>query len=125
MRFHFQIHGHAMLFRDKKRTLTDLIVSMPTDELQTEVDAFRASWEAQHGHRVDLTRRYTCQLPKAERDWLFQEHPDRYVEGLPPFFRDFLDHKLQQFAKRGQLDEAPEAYMKLFIKGTLSSSRNR
>ncbi len=95
-------------------SVTEIIYSMPSEAEQVELDEYRKRWEAREGRCVDLTRRYTCQLPEAQQDWLFSYEPRRFFDGLPEFMQEYYRDKQRQYEKTGVLAGAPPGLSRMF-----------
>lgn len=95
-------------------SLAEVVCDLGTPKLRKELENFRIQYERAHGP-TDLTRRYTSTLPVPVQDWLLDNHPQRYWDGLPPFAQEFLRNKLLGAAQDGSLDDMPEAFVKLFV----------
>jgi hypothetical protein len=93
---------------------------MPTRELRVELENFRVAYEQQNG-RTDLTRNYTSLWPKEKREWLFKNDPKSYFDGLPPFVKAYMVHKMKEAAGVGNLDDMPETYLMLYVTQQMNS----
>lgn len=110
------------------KTIAELLYRLPTQTLRDELEEYRMSWEQAHGRRVDLTRRYTSTWPREQQNFLFHTDPKRYYDGLPPFVQDYIKGKMMLYARDGALDDAPEEYMQMFVRGLMNGrgdSRSR
>jgi len=96
-----------------------MVFHMPTHELRKELEQFRIQWEEKHDRHIDLTKRYTSQLPTEEREWLFLHYPYRFAEGLPEFARAYLYSKVELAKSTGNMNELATGYVRLFDAGAL------
>ena len=99
-------------------TLAELVFYLPDAARRRQLEAFRIKYEALNGP-TDLTKRYTSTWPQAHRDWLIQNDPKRYFDGLPPFAKAFLKGKMEIAARDGNLDDMPDAFLRLFVSGQM------
>jgi hypothetical protein len=104
-----------------------MLFPLSDSELHRELEQYRIKYEAEHGE-TDLTRRYTSTWPAEQQAWLLRHEPRRYFEGLPPFAKACLKAKMSAAARRGMLDDMPDSYVELFVRGEMrldKASRKR
>jgi hypothetical protein len=103
----------------RAKTLASLVFPLNTSpDIIHDVEEFRIKYEATHGE-TDLTKRYTSTWPVEEQQWLLENHPQRYWEGLPPFAKAFLKDTAARAHKCGRLDDLPDVFIKLYFSGKM------
>ena len=93
--------------------LVDIVYSSETVPLRENLEAYRIQYEAAHGP-TDLTRHYTSMLAPEAQDWLINNEPERWMDGLPPFIKSYLTQQLENYAKTGELDTLLDKYVRLY-----------
>ena len=101
------------------RTISDHLAYFPHPQTRATVEEFRLAWERENGP-VDLTRRYTSQLPPDEADWLIEHDPKRYFDGLPEFVKWYLRELFKANARNGSLDSITSPLMIVFVSGGMN-----
>jgi hypothetical protein len=97
------------------KTLAEMIFyRASTAEMRRGLEEYRIEFESLHGP-TDLTKRYTSTWPAAQQDWLIEHDVKRYFDGLPPFGKAYLRGKMEIAAGKGNLDDMPDAMLRLFI----------
>ncbi len=104
------------------QTLSEILFRFGTPRLRRELENFRGKYEAEFGE-TDLTRRYTSTWPIDEQEWLIQNHPKRYWDGLPSFVQAFLKEKMVAAHRDGKLDDMPSSYLSLYLAGKMEIDR--
>jgi len=99
-------------------TLADFLVPLSGAESRTELERFRVEYEAAHGP-TDLLKRYTSTWPLEQQQWLAEHEPRKWFDGLPPFAKAYFLGKIKAAAQTGKLDDVPDHFLRLFIKGEL------
>ena len=89
------------------QTISDLVWKMPTPKLSRDLDKYRLDWEKRNKCHIDLTKRYTSLLSEDDQHWLAAGHPDRFVEGLPEFAREYLYDLLKRAEMANEISESP------------------
>lgn len=79
-----------------------------------ELEEFRIKFESVHG-ATDLTKRYTSTWPEEQQDWLVENHPKQWFDGLPEFAKAYLRQKIQWAAQDGRLDDMPDEFIQLYV----------
>lgn len=62
-------------------TIADIFCYLPDPEARAALEKYRAAFE-QFNPPVDTQRNYTCMWPKDHQDWMKQNEPKRYWDGL-------------------------------------------
>jgi hypothetical protein len=104
----------------RPKTIAGLLFPLPlsSPKIVAQLEQFRIEYEAEYGE-TDLTKRYTSLWPSDHQDWLLTNHPKKYFDGLPPFAKAYLKGKMELAAADGQLDDMPDSYLALFLKGQM------
>ena len=89
--------------KSRSRTVAELLCYFPDHNQRQELEVFRAHHEIAHGP-TDMTRRYTSTFPTHLQQWLFENQPQRWFDGLPDFVQAFLTDKIAAMLKDGQID---------------------
>jgi len=103
--------------------LADFFYRFGRVKLRRELEEFRSEFEAEFGE-TDLARRYTSQLPIEQQEWLTKHYPKRYWDGLPPFLQAFYKGKMRLAHREGNIDDAPEDLLELYLKGQMDIRDN-
>lgn len=106
-------------------TLTDCYVRhmLPDDSpARAPLERCRIEYEAAHGP-TDPTQYYTSMRPLEEQCWLLENHPTLFWDGLPPFFRAYLERTFENRRNAGSLDDLPDLWLRAYQAGALRSSR--
>lgn len=104
-------------------TLAQILFPLPTLQLQRELEKYRTNYEARFG-KTDLTKYYTSQWPRELQNWLTQEHPRHYYDGLPPFVKAWLREKMQAASRAGNYDDASDALLRMYVSGHMNQERD-
>lgn len=75
---------------------------MKSADDRQELEAFRVRYEGEHG-RTDLAKRYTSLWPHDQQCLLFEHHPERWFDGLPPFVQAYFQQKVIEARTSGGL----------------------
>jgi len=103
------------LHREPITTLAEIVFRLHDAEDREDLEAYRIEYEAEHGP-TDLTRHYTSQMSPAMQAWLVDNEVDRYIEGLPPFARAYMQESMEQAASEGRLDDKPDEFVAAFLR---------
>jgi hypothetical protein len=95
-------------------TLAEMLYYLVDPDKRRELEEFRIRFEAVHGP-TDLTRRYTSTWPEDQQAWLLNNDPKRWFDGLPSFVKAHVRGKLEAAARKGNLDDAPDELLGLFV----------
>jgi hypothetical protein len=99
-------------------TLAALLFGFRDPRLSQQLEKFRISYEAEFGP-TDLTKRYTSTWPADHQDFLIENWPERYWDGLPPFVQAFIKEKMHAARRKGNLDNMPANYLRLYLSGKM------
>lgn len=105
-------------------TLAELLFRLSTPDLRNTLERFRVKYEASHGP-TDLTRRYTSMWETKDQEFMLNNFPKEYFDGLPPFVKAFYREQLGQRAKEGRLDDAHPKFIELFVRGQMHGGNGR
>lgn len=125
------VHLHPITHRPLMRQtntphfLSELVVLCGDKVDPALVERWLQTWLAVPGNALDLTKRYTTLLPAETQDWLLNNYPRQYYDGLPDFFKAELQRQLKRYAESEGLDGAPEAMLKLFFSRLGRGGRDR
>lgn len=101
------------------KTIGDLLFPVGDNQpLRESLERFRISYEAKFG-KTDLTKRYTSVWPNDQQDWLLENHPKLYYDGLPPYVQACIKESMRRANQKGNLDDQPDEYVKLYISGQM------
>jgi hypothetical protein len=102
-----------------------LLPNLPAKSLEA-VDRYRRNFEKEWGP-TDLTRHYTSMLPIDQHNWLFNNAPKRYWDGLPKFYQGFMRGQAEAAAAEGSLDNWPDPLVKIYMQRqmTIKGERTR
>ncbi len=104
--------------QETAETLAELVLYLDDPKQRKELEDFRIKYECRFGP-TDLTQRYTSTWPRVQQEWLISMDPVRWFDGLPSFVKAFFYRKLELAASEGCLDNAPDAFIDLFLKRRL------
>jgi hypothetical protein len=96
-------------------TLAEILIRFDDERDRIELEAFRIEYEKKHGP-TDLTKYYTCLWPTARQEWLIENYPAEYLEGLPPFVQAYIEQKLKAAAVRGRLDDCNPVLVRMYVR---------
>lgn len=105
--------------RKPTQTLSQFLFPVIGESRINAIEQYRIAYEKIHGP-TDLTKRYTSLWPDEQMEWLAEHEPKRYFDGLPPFVKALLKEKIQVAADTGKLDDIPEPFFQLFLRGQMS-----
>lgn len=101
------------------KTLAELVCPLDTPQQRADLERFRIEFERQFGQQIDLTKRYTSTLSKADQSWLLENHPKRYWDGLPAFVQAYMKAKYRSAHSQGLLDDMPPMLRALYLSGQM------
>jgi hypothetical protein len=107
-------HSHS----SASRTLTQYLCPHLDEQLSRDLEVYRIDYEAEHG-RTDIAKQYTTQLPPKDQTWLMDNHIDHFMDGLPPYVRDFQLRIAEQAMQEGRLDNKPAVFIDYFLRNRL------
>lgn len=96
------------------RTFTDIVFHSENRSLIDKLESHRIEFEKIHGP-TDLTKHYTSMLPDEAEEWLLQNDPHRWYDGLPPFVQSYIDLHMRRMAGGGQLDAMSNSLIKIYF----------
>ncbi len=94
-----------------RRTLSDTLCVLPNEHQRQDLEVFRVHFESEHG-ATDLTKRYTSTWPTSVQQWMYEQQPQRWYDGLPPFVKVFLKDKVVHLVQEGKTQLTDERSMR-------------
>src|SRR5260221_622939 len=110
--------------REKPTTIADMLFYLPDALRRRELEQFRIEFESKHGP-TDLTKRYTSTWPEEHQNWLLENHPKQWFDGVPEFAKAYLRQKMQWAAIAGQLDDMPDELVQLYVSKQMRLNREQ
>lgn len=116
-RFEKRVQSHQA----KTQTIAETLLYLRDPRKRIELEKFRLDYEAYHGP-TDLTKRYTSTWPSEQQEILRKADIRLYIEGFPPFAKEYLKQLMIERKKIGRLDDTPDDILELFLSGEMGNS---
>lgn len=104
-------------------TLADFFLLLKDDSKRKKLEEFRIKYESEHGP-TDFSKYYTCLWPNEQQDWLIEHDVTRYMDGLPPFLKAYLEACLKEYGRQGCLDDVPADFVKYHMEKSSGRSKS-
>lgn len=108
----------------KPGSISDCLFYVDDVDTQEELEKYRKIYETAYG-TTDLTKRYTSVWPDEQQEWLADNDPRAYFDGLPPFVKAFLKKEIKDSIGVGEGDLLPGFLVKLYMSGNMVLDHER